>query len=175
MSSTLNQTQQIFLKWLVEIVRKDRLQEDNLIFFFTKSWNKLTDTKIAEIIPDDLCFSQTTLDILIRKSYLHCSYKDPDGSEYICSLTQEAYQIVDCNFISPPTNQGNNITVNNSTGIQIGNDNEQKNTIESSSAQTKEEKSKISAFLSHPAFLAFVTLLGSAGSAAIINAIFTKK
>lgn len=175
MSSILNQTQQAFLKWLVEIVRKDRFQEDNLIFFFTNSWKKLTDTKITTIIPDDLCLSQTTLDVLIRKSYLHCSYKDPDGSQYTCSLTQEAYQIVDCNFISLPTNQGNNITVNNSTGVQIGNDNEQKNTIESSSAQKKEDKSKISAFLSHPAFLAFVTLLGSAGSAAIINTIFTKK
>ncbi len=175
MSSTLNQTQQDFLKWLVEIVRKDRFQEDNLIFLFTNSWKKLTDTIIEETIPDDLYFSQTTLDVLIRKSYLHCSYKDPDGSQYTCSLTQEAYQIVDCNFISLPTNHGNNITVNNSTGVQIGNDNEQKNTIESSSAQKKEEKSKISAFLSHPAFLAFLTLLGSAGSAAIINAIFTKK
>jgi RIP homotypic interaction motif len=175
MSSTLNQTQQDFLKWLVEIVRKNRFQEDNLIFLFTNSWKKLTDTIIEETIPDNLYFSQTTLDILIRKSYLHCSHKDPDGSQYTCSLTQEAYQIVDCNFISPPTNHGNNISVNNSTGVQIGNGNEQKNTIESSSAQKKEEKSKISAFLSHPAFLAFVTLLGSAGSAAIINAIFTKK
>ena len=90
-------------------------------------------------------------------------------------MTQEAYQIVDCNFILPPTNQGNNITINNSTGVQIGNDNKHKNTVKSSSDRKKEEKSKISAFLSHPAFLAFITLLGSAGSAAIINAIFTKK
>lgn len=175
MVSNLNQTQQSFLKWLVKIVRKEHFKEDNLIFAFTTSWTKLLDGSIEEIIPDDLCFSRSTLDVLNSEGYLHCSHRDLDGSQYICSLTQEAYQIVDCNFILPPTNQGNNITINNSTGVQIGNDNKHKNTVKSSSDQKKEEKSKISAFLSHPAFLAFITLLGSAGSAAIINAIFTKK
>lgn len=176
MQLNLNQTQQSFLKWLVTIVRREHFQEDNLIFAFTTSWTKLLDGSIEEIIPDDLCFSQTTLDVLIRERYLQCSYEDPDGSQYICSLTQEAYQIVDCNFISPPTNQINHITVNNSTGVQIGNDNKQRNIIESSSAQKKEEKSKISSFLSHPAFLMILkALLPTSGIVAFINYLFHAK
>lgn len=175
MTSNLNQTQRNFLEWLVKIVREENFAEDNLIFVFTTSWTKLLDGNIEEEIPNNLNFQRATLEVLHKEGYLHCSYQDPNESQYTCSLTQKAYQIVDCNFRLPPAIQTNSININNSTGIQIDNSNEQKVLIDSYPVNKKEGKSKISAFFSHPAFLAFITLLGSAGSAAIINAIFTKK
>jgi hypothetical protein len=171
MTSTLNQTQQTFLKWLVETVRKENFREDNLMFLFARSLVKLCDGIIEEEIPEELNLQRATLDVLYREGYLHCSGKDHDA--YICSLTQKAYQIVDCNFVLPPENQANNININNSTGVQIGNSSNQEITTELSSVYKKDEGSKVLSFFSHPVFLEVLkgifAISGSAASAALIN------
>lgn len=119
MTLNLNQTQKTFLKWLVEIVREKNFNEDNLIFLFTTSWTKLLDGRIEEIIPEEMNLQRTTLDALIKQSYL--TGKEDDG-DYVCSLTQKAYQAVDSDFISSSEESKKVVNYhNNFQNAQIGN------------------------------------------------------
>jgi hypothetical protein len=99
MSSNLNQTQQSFLQWLVETVRKEQFLEDNLIFTFTNSGIKLLDGTIQENVPEDLNLQRGTLDVLNREGYIYVNHRGTDSYQYTCSLTQKAYETVDSQFI----------------------------------------------------------------------------
>lgn len=119
MTLNLNQTQKTFLKWLVKVVRQEKFNQDDLIFIFTTSWTKLSDSRIEEIIPEEMDLNPTTLDALASDGCLICRKND---GVYYCSLTEKAYQAVDSNF-TPLSNEPTKIVNhhNDFRGAQIGN------------------------------------------------------
>jgi hypothetical protein len=60
MSFNLNQTQKDFLRWLVEIVRKEEYKEDSLRFTFAGE-PKMSDGVIETDYNDDLVLSHLAL------------------------------------------------------------------------------------------------------------------
>ena len=110
MSSNLNQTQKDFLKWLIKIVRKDGFKEDTLWFTFTNCGPTMLVGVIQADHDDGLVLEPSTLDALHRKGFLSCE-KQPQGV-YYCSISGEAYEIVDRNFQPLPI-EPKTVTYNN--------------------------------------------------------------
>jgi hypothetical protein len=118
MSFNLNQTQKDFLRWLVEIVRKEGYKEDSLRFTFAGE-PKMSDGVIETDYNDDLVLQPSTLDALHREKLLHC--EEVSAGEYYCSLSGKAYEIVDRDFQPLPI-EPRTVTYNtNLQGAQVGN------------------------------------------------------
>jgi hypothetical protein len=119
MPFNLNKTQKDFLKWLVEIVRKDGYKEDTLWFTFTDCGPTIFDGEIATGHDDGLVLEPRTLDALHREGFLQCE-KQSQGV-YHCSISGKAYEIVDRDFQPLPIEPRTVINNNNLQGAQIGN------------------------------------------------------
>jgi hypothetical protein len=117
MSFNLNQTQRDFLKWLVEIVRKDGFREDSLRFTFAGE-PIMSDGKIQTDATDNLVLQPSTLDALHREGFLCC--EEMSNGEYYCSLSGKAYEIVARDFQPLPI-EPTTVTYNNLQGAQVGN------------------------------------------------------
>jgi hypothetical protein len=118
MSFNLNKTQRDFLKWLVEIVRKDGYKEDCLWFTFAGK-PEMCDGNIQTDYNDGLVLQPSTLDALHREGFLQCE-KQPQGV-YHCSISGKAYEIVDRDFQPLPI-EPRTVTYNtNLRGAQVGN------------------------------------------------------
>ncbi len=114
----LNKTQRDFLQWLVEIVRKDGYKEDCLWFTFAGE-PKMFDGDIQTDYNDGLVLQPSTLDALHREGFLYC--EERSNGAYCCSLSGEAYEIVDRKFQPLPI-EAKNVTNNNYfQNSQIGN------------------------------------------------------
>jgi hypothetical protein len=116
----LNQNQKKFLWWLVETVKKEGFNEDNLIFLFMMGATKLIDHSIEKYIPEEMNLQRATLDALEEEGCLTCQREDGD---YVCSLMGKAYQIVATDFSSSPEEPRGvvNQFYNDFRGAQIGN------------------------------------------------------
>jgi hypothetical protein len=118
MSLHLNQTQKDFLKWLIEIVRRDKFKEDSLYFTFTSSGSKMSDGTIETDHNDNLVLHPNTLDALNSQGFINCRKSD---GVYYCSMSGKAYEIVDRDFQPLPIEPRTVINNNNLQGAQIGN------------------------------------------------------
>lgn len=119
MSFNLNNTQKDFLRWLVEIVRRDKYKEDSLWFTFDNSGTKMLDGKTQTNRNDNLVLEPSTLDALHREGFLHC--EEQSSCTYYCSLNGKAYEIVDRNFQPLPVEPKTVTYNNNFQGTQVGN------------------------------------------------------
>jgi hypothetical protein len=118
MSFNLNKTQKDFLKWLVEIVRKDRYKEDCLNFTFGGG-PKMFDGVIETDYSDNLVLQPSTLDALHREGFLYCEERSLGA--YCCSLSGKAYEIVDRDFQPLPIEPKTVTYNNNLQGAQVVN------------------------------------------------------
>ncbi len=119
MSLNLNKTQKDFLRWLVEIVRRGKYKEDCLWFTFENSGPTMFDGDIQTDYNDDLVLEPSTLDALHKEGFLAC--RKQSSSAYCCSLSGNAYDIVDRNFQPLPIEPKTVTYNNNLQGAQVGN------------------------------------------------------